>query len=121
MMAEAFAPDIFITEVNGFQELLHKEFNQQSSERGILLPLHKIDNRVKKTTRIRMLGPYLRLGKLRFKSDSRGVTELLKQLRQFPNAKHDDGPDALQMAIEGLKHLLGADHATINPEERWTA
>lgn len=119
--AARFSPDLFITEVNGFQELLHDEFNRQSAERGVLLPLHGVNNTLKKTTRIRMLGPYLRLGKIRFKSDSPGTAELLKQLRQFPNAKHDDGPDALQMAIEGLKHLLGADHATINPEERWTA
>ncbi len=36
-------------------------------------------------------------GRIRF---SRRHVALLEQLRQFPNAAHDDGPDALEMAVD---------------------
>ena len=119
-LAASFHPDLFLIETNQFQELLATEFSRQANERGTLLPLSGFNNTVKKQTRIRRIGPYLQLNQIRFRADSLGVDELLKQLRQFPHCKHDDGPDALDMAIEGLKHLLGADQATDNPEERWT-
>ncbi len=38
-------------------------------------------------------------GRLRFKSHSHGTRLLFDQLREFPLADHDDGPDALEMAI----------------------
>jgi hypothetical protein len=31
---------------------------------------------------------------------------LVNQLREFPVSDHDDGPDALEMAIRLLEHLL---------------
>jgi predicted phage terminase large subunit-like protein len=32
---------------------------------------------------------------------------LLEQLRQFPHGKHDDGPDALEMAIKVARYKPG--------------
>lgn len=106
-LAAQFQPDMFIVETNQFQELLASEFSRQAVERGTLLPLFGFNNTLKKQIRIRRLGPYLQLGRIRFRADSPGVEVLLKQLRQFPHGKHDDGPDAFDMAIEGAKKLLG--------------
>ena len=66
-----------------------------------------IDNRVNKPVRIRRLGPFLSSRRLRFKSDSPGTRLLLEQLQEFPAADHDDGPDALEMAIRLAGELLG--------------
>ena len=49
--------------------------------------------------RIRRLGPYLSSRRIRFKSDSPGTRVLVEQLQMFPVADHDDGPDALEMAL----------------------
>jgi len=43
-------------------------------------------------------------GTLRF---SRNHRLLLDQLRQFPEAAHDDGPDALEMAVSLVKSSRG--------------
>ena len=36
--------------------------------------------------------------RIRFKRNSPGTRLLVEQLKQFPTADHDDGPDALEMA-----------------------
>ena len=50
--------------------------------------------------------PYLAARRLRMKSDSPPTRLLVNQLREFPVADHDDGPDALEMAVRLLEHLL---------------
>ena len=49
--------------------------------------------------RIRRLGPYLSSHRVRFKTGSPGTKLLVEQLQEFPIADHDDGPDALEMAL----------------------
>lgn len=101
-------PQLFIVETNGFQELLCIEFDRQAAERGTVIPIHGVDHyKVRKEIRIRTIGPYLHMNRLRFKRDSQGAKDLVDQLMEFPNAQHDDGPDALEMAITGLRYLLG--------------
>jgi hypothetical protein len=56
--------------------------------------------------RIRRLGPYLSSRRLRFKSDSPSTRLLVEQLKEFPAGDHDDGPDALEMAIRLAGELL---------------
>jgi hypothetical protein len=49
---------------------------------------------------------------LRFKSHSPGTRLLVEQLKEFPAGEHDDGPDALEMAIRLAAEMLaipGAD------------
>jgi len=50
-----------------------------------------------KLGRIQSLQPLVKAGTIQF---SRRHKTLLDQLRYFPKADHDDGPDALQMAVE---------------------
>jgi predicted phage terminase large subunit-like protein len=101
-----FQPDWFGVEVNQFQQLLADNIRQLANERRVLVPLYTLDNRVNKLVRIRRLTPLLSQGRLRFKGDSPGARLLVEQLRDFPNGDHDDGPDALEMAVRLAAELL---------------
>lgn len=95
-----FRPDAFAVEANQFQDLLGSHFEMEFCRQGILAarPV-PIENHTAKQVRIRRLGPYLSSRRLRFKSDSPSTRLLVEQLQGFPIADHDDGPDALEMAI----------------------
>ena len=58
--------------------------------------IKKIKSRSNKQARISGLEPEVTQGKILF---SRRHSTLMDQLRQFPVAQHDDGPDALEMAV----------------------
>lgn len=86
-------------EINQFQELLEPEIARTAAEMGgPPLPLYGITNTVNKHLRIGRLGPYLARKEIMFRDtpDNRLLVEMLKE---FPNGDHDDGPDALEMAI----------------------
>lgn len=97
----SFSPQAFGVESNAWQELLCGEFERQFTERSRLeVAPHEITNTTNKQVRIRRLGPYLSQGRIKFKDNSPGVKLLISQLRDFPDKhSHDDGPDALEMAI----------------------
>jgi len=42
--------------------------------------------------------------------DSPGCRLLLDQLGEFPRGDHDDGPDALEMAVRAINGLAIAEH-----------
>ena len=94
-----FQPDWFGVEVNQFQQLLAEEICNRCRERHVPIPIYSMTNTVNKLVRIRRLTPLLAKHILKFKRDSRGARLLVEQLRDFPNADHDDGPDALEMAL----------------------
>ncbi len=101
-------PQAFGVEVNQFQQLLADEFDEELRRQGLVdIQPWCIDNRVNKLVRIRRLGPYLSSRRLRFKAGSPGTGLLVQQLREFPAADHDDGPDALEMAIRLAGDLVG--------------
>lgn len=101
-----FQPDAFGIEANQFQELLAPEFEAEFQRQGMLgVRPWLIDNRVNKLVRIRRLGPYLASRRMRFR-DTPGTRLLVDQLRQFPAADHDDGPDALEMALRLAADLV---------------
>lgn len=103
-----FRPDAFGIEGNQFQDLLAELFAKAFQSRAIPVPAPwLIHNHVAKETRIRRLGQYLASRRLRFRADSPGAKLLVEQLKQFPLADHDDGPDALEMAIRLLHEKLG--------------
>jgi predicted phage terminase large subunit-like protein len=102
-----FRPDVFGVEVNQFQDLLQGEFAAEFRRQGLLAGrVWPLENRTNKQVRIRRLGPYLAARRMRFKSNSPGTRLLLEQLEQFPVADHDDGPDALEMAVRLAADLL---------------
>jgi predicted phage terminase large subunit-like protein len=98
-MVRLFVRDGFAVETNQFQELLVTELQQAGLDRGVHLPTYTVNNDTPKPVRIRRLGTHLAQRKLRFKSRSPGTALLVDQMKDFPVGEHDDGPDALEMAI----------------------
>lgn len=87
----------FGIESNQFQWLLKEQLRKAGARAGEYIPLCEVQARGSKEGRIRSLQPYVRNGYLLF---ARRHILLLEQLRQFPLGRHDDGPDALQGAVE---------------------
>jgi predicted phage terminase large subunit-like protein len=83
-------------EVNGFQELLSIPLADAAKDNP--LPIAPITNVTPKPVRIRRHGKYLAARQYRFRRTP-GTQILVDQLREFPNGTHDDGPDALEMAL----------------------
>jgi predicted phage terminase large subunit-like protein len=103
-----FRPQAFGVETNQFQELLAGQFEEEFARQSIVgVQPWSVDNRVNKQVRIRRLTPFLSGRRLRFKVNSPGTSLLVEQLMEFPLADHDDGPDALEMAIRLAGELLG--------------
>jgi predicted phage terminase large subunit-like protein len=108
-----FGPDWFGVEVNQFQQLLAEDHVRRGEEQGVMMPLYTINNQVNKLVRIRRLTPLLSQKRLRFKGGSKSAKPLVEQLRDFPSGDHDDGPDALEMAVRLASGLLDEKY---NPE-----
>jgi predicted phage terminase large subunit-like protein len=87
-------------EANGYQALFARTLKNAMREAGRNVSVKEIRNTGNKAARIASLEPYISTGRLRF---SRQQTALLEQLRRFPLADHDDGPDALEMLIRGIE------------------
>ncbi|MDA7978015.1 MAG: hypothetical protein MPJ50_04490 [Pirellulales bacterium] len=102
-----FVPHCFACEANAWQHLLGEQFTLAFAAAGLAhARTELIDNHQPKLLRIRLLGKHLAAGGIRFKRGSPGAELLVQQLRDFPVAAHDDGPDALQMAIQLAEQLL---------------
>ncbi|RMG03341.1 MAG: hypothetical protein D6741_02395, partial [Planctomycetota bacterium] len=110
---ERIRPHALGIEANQFQELLAEPLQAELTRRGQWgVSPWLIRNHVDKRVRIRRLGPLLARDRLRF-AVSPGTRLLVEQLRAFPTADHDDGPDALEMAVRLLDSL-----ASPTPAER---
>ncbi len=81
-------------EVVQFQAFLMSELLKRSAARGVPVPAIALTHAFPKELRIESMQPHVANGLIRFRPDQ---TELLAQLRHYPNADHDDGPDALEM------------------------
>jgi len=98
--------DAFGVEANQFQELLAGELQMEFQRRTVrCAPPCAIHNHVNKQVRIRRLGPYLSQHRIRFLARSQSTQLLVDQLRDFPLGDHDDGPDALEMALRLTEQL----------------
>lgn len=106
-----FRPDAFGVEANQFQELLCNEFDREFAQQGIhhITPF-SINNHTNKLVRVRTIGPHLSRRRIRFLSNSPATQQLVNQLRDFPGGAHDDGPDALEMALRLAEVKLAERH-----------
>lgn len=77
-----------------FQEFLRQELIRRSAARGIPVPARAVTPHTDKALRIESLQPHMANGLIRLHPSER---TLIEQLRHWPKADHDDGPDALQM------------------------
>lgn len=105
-LCRTFQPDAFGVESNQFQELLGDDFAEAFRGQGLPVRVWTLENRVNKRVRIRRLGPYLSRREVRFKQGSPSTALLVNQLRDFPIGDHDDGPDALEMALRLASEML---------------
>jgi len=107
---ERWRPHFVGIEANQFQQLLVHQFERLSAGRaGLAWPTFAIDNRVSKLLRIRRLGQYIVRRELRVAPDAGGRL-LVSQLQDFPHGEHDDGPDALEMAVRMILELSGGSY-----------
>lgn len=83
-------------ETNGFQEYMKDELVRQSTEKKAYIPVKSINHTTDKGLRIERLQPLIKRGIIRFSKKHR---MLLEQLKLYPLADHDDGPDALEMLV----------------------
>jgi len=72
---------------------------------GVHFNKRPINSKANKQARIEGLETLVTQGQIVF---SRRHKILLEQLRQFPHGKHDDGPDALEMAIQAARYKVGS-------------
>jgi predicted phage terminase large subunit-like protein len=85
---------LWVVEAVQFQAFLYSELVKRSAARGIPVPARAVTPNTDKLLRIESLQPHMANGLIRLHSSQ--VT-LIDQLRHFPKADHDDGPDALHM------------------------
>lgn len=91
---EHYQLDRIVIEEVQFQELFKDQVIKEGAKRGIYLAVVGARPHTDKSLRISKLQPHIKNGLIRF---SRQDRLLLDQLKYFPKADHDDGPDALEM------------------------
>jgi len=84
-------------ETVAFQDVLRRWIEDLSSEQKLYLPIKEIKQFSDKIRRITRLSPLFERGIIYLRKEQH---ILLEQLEHFPRTAHDDGPDALEMAID---------------------
>lgn len=77
-----------------FQEFMRQELIKRSAKQGVPVPARPVTPHTDKLLRIESLQPHMANGLIRLHPSQK---TLVAQLRHFPKADHDDGPDCLQM------------------------
>lgn len=77
-----------------FAEFIRTELVKRSAEAAMPVPARPLVPIADKALRIESLQPHMANGLIRLHP---GQSTLIEQLRHYPKADHDDGPDALQM------------------------
>ncbi len=95
----------FAFEKNQFQEIMLDNLTRRAQLTGVRFNGRPINSQTNKQARIAGLESLVTQGLIVF---SRRHQILLEQLRQFPLGKHDDGPDALEMAIQVARYKPGS-------------
>ena len=85
---------VWVVEAVQFQEFFRTEMVKRSAQKGIPVPARAVIPNADKDLRIESLQPHVANRLIRFNKDHK---TLLDQLRHWPKADHDDGPDALHM------------------------
>lgn len=77
-----------------FQEFFRQELVKQSAKLHVPVPAVAVLSSTDKDLRIESLQPHMRNGLILF---NRNHKTLISQFEQWPDADHDDGPDAVEM------------------------
>lgn len=90
-------------ETNAFQVVLKDMLEDMSRRLGLFIPVRAVRNFSDKAARISSLSPLVENGTILFLPAQSTPGGLIEQLIQFPRGAHDDGPDALEMAVRMLR------------------
>jgi predicted phage terminase large subunit-like protein len=101
--ADMYRISQFVVESNNFQKLLVDDLKRRLLKIGNRTRVKSVHHTSQKQARICSLEPYVSQGRLQFNSKHH---MLLQQLIQYPMAKNDDGPDALEMAVETARRVI---------------
>lgn len=104
--------DKAVAEADSFQFLLQQDIREKCLAAGEVAKIHEpiLTGGIPKAMRVRSaLSTLISQRRLRFKR-STGTSELVRQLQDFPNGQHDDGPDALAYAIKAAEGYI--EHST---------
>ena len=101
VMADRWRPHAIGIEAVAFQSVLVTELARQQR---VPWPVFGIKADGPKALRIRRLGPAVTRRELRI-LDSPGGRLLYQQMRNWPVDQHDDGPDALEMALRLMTEM----------------
>jgi hypothetical protein len=105
-LADIWKPDILAVENNGSMGLIGLEFDDLVKKGRLAnVVLEVVTSTGSKAFRIRRAGPYLTRRRVRV-VNGRGGRLLHEQWEQWPNAAHDDAPDAAGTAIHRLELAL---------------
>ena len=85
---------LWFVEAVQFQEFLRTQLMVEAAKQGVGISAVPITPNADKDLRIERLQPPMSAGLIRVNA---AQTTLIEQLQQWPNAAHDDGPDALDM------------------------
>jgi len=106
-LVEAHGAQGVLLELSLYDSLICRELDRQKEERGLHgLTTLTVRNSTRKEVRLCRLGSVLRHHRLHLRP-SPGARLLLSQMQEFPQGRHDDGPDALEM---GLRMTYPAEH-----------
>lgn len=101
-LSDRWRPHAIGIEAVAFQSLLVAELTRQ---RQVPYPVYGIQCGAQaKELRIRRLGPAIVRRELRI-ADTPGGRLMCRQLRDWPMGEHDDGPDALEMALRLMTEM----------------
>lgn len=91
-------------ELTMLTKMIHDELDVAAAEKGYHLPVVPVVQTLSKEMRILTLSPQCERAKIHFPEGWPGDLQLLReQLQAFPSRSvHDDGPDALEMAVRLL-------------------
>ena len=93
-LQQRYRCQVWAVETVQFQAFFKDELVKRSAQRGCPVPARGVKPSSDKMLRIESLQPHIANGLIKFRAEQR---ELIEQLRYFPHADHDDGPDALHM------------------------
>lgn len=108
---------LWVVEAVQFQEFLRTELVKRSAAAGVPVPARAVTPIADKLLRIETLQPHMANGLIQVHASQ---TALVEQLRHFPKADHDDGPDALQMLWMAAQSGAAAAQISSRPRRRNT-
>lgn len=111
---------IWAVEAVQFQEFFADVLRQQAALQGIALPVRPIKVHTDKQLRIESLQPHMAAKRILLHTSQQ---TLIDQLKHFPKADHDDGPDALhqlwEVATKGLSSIRPGDILRVPRTSPW--